>query len=494
MTSTQTKTRAPLWVGAVAAAVLALGASQARAQSAYLVSLEHARDAQDQIPTLSASDASQAPADMSGLVVNPAQSSSDNQGYLFNLQYGKSFGQTLANYGIYIDGSYVNITNYNAGGGIRNGAASDGDATLGINLDMQKILGVQGAQVHFYVDDRQGPNPWGKWVGTNFDDITIYGPNAAFRLGELDWDQSLFNDHLRILVGRINDLGDFDIFDFSCNFVDYICANTAWFYFDDFNAAFPVSSWGARVSLKPTLQTYIRIAAEATASDSYYNANYEGWNLSMTHDDGVFVPVEAGYKTDFSSSAYPSQYDIGGFYNSFNRQQTEFIKGSPVNPIGTGVLEGVWAQAAQMVYRPDMNSKRGITVFGEIEALVNSGKNPMAPNGVVPIQDQITGGIVWRGPAASRPNDTLNFAAEYFRINAAGAYQNVAPTMEMYQVNYHFVMAPGVDIAPYYLYIVNPQGNMPNSTQRIKNASEVGGYLTIVLPDLLGLPTLARVN
>ncbi len=486
MTSTQTKTRAPLWVGAVAAVVLALGASQAHAQSAYLVSLEHARDAQDQIPALSAADASQAPADMSGLVVNPAQGSSDNQGYLFNLQYGKSFGQALANYGIYIDGSYVNITNYNAGGGIRNGAASDGDATIGINLDMQKILGIQGAQIHFYVDDRSGPNPYGHWVGTYLDDSYVYGPNAAFRLGELDWDQSLFNDHLRILVGRINDLGDFDTFDFSCNFVDYTCANTTFFYYNDFNAAFPVSSWGARISLKPTLQTYLRIAAEATDSDGFYNRSNEGWNLAMSHDDGVFVPVEAGYKTDFSSSAYPSQYDVGGFYNSYNPQNFDQTRG--------GVLEGVWAQAAQMVYRPDMNSKRGITLFGEIETMVTGARNATGVTGVAPIQTEIDGGFVWRGPAASRPNDYLNFVAEYYRIAAGNTFAGVSPTTEMYQINYMFAMAPGLVLQPYYEYIVNPQGINPATNSRIKNASEVGGALVIVLPDLLGLPTLARVN
>jgi porin len=486
MSFIRSKTRLPAWVGAAAVAVLAFGASQAHAQSAYLRSLEQAKDDHDQPMALSATDdGSQAPADLSGLVVSETQGSQPD-GYFFNLQYGKSFGQQLANYGIYLDGSYINITNYNAGGGLRHGTASDEDATLGINLDMQKILGIQGAQIHFYIDDRQGPNAYGHWVGTYLDNSYVYGPNAAFRLGELDWDQSLFNDHLRVLVGRINDLGDFDTFDFSCNFVDYTCANTTFFYYNDFNAAFPVSSWGARISLKPTLQTYLRIAAEATDSDGFYNRNNEGWNLSLTHDDGVFVPIEAGYKTDFSSSAYPSQYDVGGFYNSYNPANFGQTQG--------GVLEGVWVQAAQMVYRPDMNSKRGITLFGEIESMVTGAKNATGVTGAAPIQTEIDAGLVWRGPAASRPNDFLNFIAEYYKIAAGNVLPGVSQTTEMYQINYMLAVAPGITVQPYYEYIVNPQGINPASGSRIKNASEVGGAFIFVLPDLLGLPTLARVN
>lgn len=494
--------RAPAWIGAVASAVLAFGASQAHAQSAYLNAILQSRNDHDQIPQ-QVQNTSQAPVglDDQTLAVSPTQGSPDSQGYLFNLQYGKSFGQMLANYGIYIDGSYINITNYNAGGGLRNGTASDGDATLGINLDMQKILGVQGAQIHFYVDDRQGPNPYPHWAGVGLDDSFVYGPNDAFRLTELDWDQSLFNDHVRILVGRINDLGDFDTFDFACNFVDYTCANTSFFYLNDSNSADPVSAWGGRITFKPTLQTYLRIAAEASDGDGFYNQNNEGWNLSMTHDNGVFVPIEAGYKTDFSSSAYPSQYDIGGFYNSgeYNYAGMMMAKNGMLQPlanISTSTPRiGIWAQAAQMVYRPDMNSKRGITVFGEIESMVT---------GYVPIQDEIDAGFVWRGPPATRPNDTLNFIVEYYKIgNQMVNYETgtvvqaggtrLTGDMEVVQVDYNAALAPGLTLGPFYEYIINPN---PGGfvTTRVKNASEVGGMLQIALPDLLGLPTLARVN
>ncbi len=486
--------RAPAWVGAVTVAVLALGAAhQAQAQSAYLNALLNARNDNDQ-PMQTTQDSSQAPAG------SAVASAPQPDGYLFNLQVGKSFGQALANQGIYIDGSYINITNSVVGGGVHTGTYSDGDATLGINLDMGKIAGIQGAQVHFYVDDRQGPNGYAA-TGNGLDNNFVYGPNDAFRLTELDWDQSLLNDHIRILVGRINDLGDFDTFDFACNFVDYTCANTSFFYFNNANSADPVSAWGGRVTFKPTLQTYFRIAAEAADGSGFYNASNEGWNLSMTHDNGVFVPLEVGYKTDFSSSKYPSQYDVGGFYDNtgYNYSGQMFAKTGALTPLAsiatTAPREGVWAQASQMVYRPDMNSKRGITLFGEVEAMVN---------GYTPIQDEIDAGMVWQGPFAQRPHDNLNIVGEYYKLgNELVNYQtgtviagnsHAANSMEILQVTYNAAIAPGISIGPFWEYIVNPDGGGADPNGRVKNATQVGGMLQVALPDLLGLPTLARVN
>jgi carbohydrate-selective porin OprB len=485
---------APAWIGAVAVAVLALGAvQQAHAQSAYLNAILNTRNDNDQ-PLQTAQDQSQAPVGTAAQATTPAP-----DGYLFNLQVGKSVGQALANQGIYIDGSYINITGYNAGGGVSNGTYSDGDATLGINLDMGKIAGIQGAQIHFYVDDRQGPNAMG-FTGVHTDDPFVYGPNDAFRLTELDWDQSLFNDHVRILVGRINDLGDFDTFDFACNFVDYTCANTSFFYYNDSNSADPVSAWGGRVTFKPTLQTYFRIAAEASDGSGFYNGPNEGWNLSMTHDNGVFLPVEFGYKTDFSSSSYPSQYDVGGFYDSGNYSANMFAKDAVTQMLVASTYtdgvprEGFWAQAAQMVYRPDMNSKRGITLFGEVEAMAT---------GQAPIQDELDGGMVWRGPIASRPNDSLNLIAEYYKFSnqvfsttGVAMGNSVRPSKDMtaLQADYNFAPAPGISISPFYEYFINPDMDGMAAPNRVKSASEVGGMLQIILPDLLGLPTLARVN
>ena len=65
--------------------------------------------------------------------------------------------------------------------------------------------------------------------------------------------------------------------------------------------------------------------------------------------------------------------------------------------------------------------------------------------------------------------------------------------MESLQVDYNTALAPGVTLGPFLEYIINPNPVGAVST-RIRNATQVGGMLQIALPDLLGLPTLARAN
>jgi porin len=110
---------------------------------------------------------------------------------------------------------------------------------------------------------------------------------------------------------------------------------------------------------------------------------------------------------------------------------------------------------------------------------------------------------VWRGPMASRPNDSLNLIAEYYKFSnqvfsttGVAMGNSVRPSKDMtaLQADYNFVPAPGLVIAPFFEYFINPDMDGMVSSTRLKSASEVGGMLQIILPDLLGLPTLARVN
>ena len=176
-----------------------------------------------------------------------------------------------------------------------------------------------------------------------------------------------------------------------------------------------------------------------------------------------------------------------------------FAKSGILEPMAsiatTAPREGVWAQFAQMVYRPDMNSKRGITLFGEVEAMVN---------GYTPIQDEIDAGMVWQGPFAQRPHDNFNVIGEYYKLgNELVNYQtgtviagnsHYANSMEILQATYNAAIAPGISIGPFFEYIINPNGGGATPANQVKSATEVGGMLQIALPDLLGLPTLARVN
>jgi Carbohydrate-selective porin, OprB family len=68
------------------------------------------------------------------------------------------------------------------------------------------------------------------------------------------------DDPLWLLVERINPTTDFATSDISCDFASNItCAPPFAWYLNNSGAAYPVSTWGARAAIKPTLASYFRI-------------------------------------------------------------------------------------------------------------------------------------------------------------------------------------------------------------------------------------------
>jgi len=424
----------------------------------------------------------------------------NQEGYFFSLaDVGKSVGQELQSDGIYLGGSYTGVFG-NVTGGNENGQGYNGDAFLGADLDLNRILGISGAALHFYVDDRQG-GWYAKFTGSHYTQPQIFGPNANFRLEEFSWDQSLFNDHVRFLVGRIDPTTDFDFSPIYCNFISTsVCPNAGPLIFDTAAGAAPVSEWGGRLTLKPTLQTYFRIGAY---EDNAFENPGNGFDWSTSRATGELIPVQVGYETNFDDDAYPRAYDVGAYYdnNTYNDPLYNAF-GLPLAVYGGVPMQdpnrtAVWVQTQQMIYRPDMNSHRGLTVFSNFM---------WETSGVAPIRGYYMAGLEDIGPIASRPHDMLNFAATVYSLN--GRYQEAlsqeiggnghAPnTEEMFELNYGMLIAPGVNFQPYIQYLINPdQANVNYSPtrDRLPNSITTGVQLTIAFNDFLGLPAFIRGN
>jgi porin len=173
----------------------------------------------------------------------PAQSSDGSRpGDLFSFdQIGRDAGQILKNNGIYLNAGYVNaILAVVKGGKNTTGATATGDAFVSADFDMNTIAGIQNAAMHFVLDDRTGKNI-STLAGTQFGLSGENGPSDTIRLSELSWDQSLFDDHVRLLVGRLNPTAEFATSDISCAFASNItCAQPLAWYVNTSGVAYPV--------------------------------------------------------------------------------------------------------------------------------------------------------------------------------------------------------------------------------------------------------------
>jgi carbohydrate-selective porin OprB len=428
----------------------------------------------------------------------PAVETAPASGYLFSLvnPEAQSIGQTLANKGIYLDGLVDGVLSAVPAGGLRQGTVQDGEVFFGTDLDMKQIAGIAGAQMHISFDERYGPNP-ANYSGSTFDVPYNYGPQNFF-LSELSWDQSLFDDHVRLLIGRINPEVDFDTSNLYGQFVtEAVNSNSIGYYYDNGAPVVPITSWGGRITLKPTADTYVRTGAYQSGDQSYlYNqtGSSHGFQFGSAHASGALVPFEAGYQSDFSSDAYPRQYDVGGYVDT-----STYREPGRVNTYGTD-RSAVYLQAQQMVWRAnpkDKNDERGLSLFAQAF---------WSTSGAVPNTAFYEAGLWDKGPFAARPNDSFGVVFVVAQLSQSveqGFIDQLAPhggghlasSEQTLEVNYGYELAPGMEMKPYLQYIQNPdQYGLGIPNPKVTNAVVVGFNYTITIPSLLGLPSLTRSN
>jgi carbohydrate-selective porin OprB len=359
---------------------------------------------------------------------------------------------------------------------------------------MDTIAGIPDAAVHVILDDRTGKSISGL-AGTQFGLSGQNGPSDTVRLSEFSWDESLFDDHVRLLVGRINPTAEFATSDISCSFVSNItCAQPFAWYVNNSGAAYPVSTWGGRITLKPTLPTYLRIGVYQD-DPSQNDVTEHGFNWSTNRSTGAFIPFEVGDQTDFSSARYPFKYDIGGYYDTGSYTEPASSGSADLNRRGRTAF---YAQLQQTVWRPDLKTNRSLTVFGGV--LTSTGGYQVYPLSVY-------AGTYLRGPFSGRPNDALGLEVSYVTINKAAQGQVVdtydslgltAPNHAdqwILEANYKFAIAPGISLEPDAQYVVHPDEiGFDNPGPGVDHAFIVGVQVAIDADEMFGLPHWLRVD
>jgi carbohydrate-selective porin OprB len=222
----------------------------------------------------------------------------------------------------------------------------------------------------------------------------------------------------------------------------------------------------------------------------------------MHSAEGATIPVQIGYQTDAKSDPYPRSYDIGGFYDTASYTDPLLNTAGEVRVLKGGAAmehigrSGVYLQAQQMVYRPDADSDRGLTLFAAAN-WTTSGETPIANDVVLGLSD--------KGLLAIRPNDLLDIAATFVSINhrvteriddeiiAQGGAGHVSNQESMLEVNYAIGLAPGITLTPFMQYVAHPdQYTNPTPSSSMNYSVMVGAALAINFNQALGLPQLMR--
>lgn len=396
-----------------------------------------------------------------------------------------SFGQSLAQHGIYLDLDLRENVGALVAGGVKTGVAPVDQISGSAVFDLQTILGIQGASFHVGFDQRGGaggPQGLGGPGGIAGTSALLQSDAESLRIGLSDfyWEQTLFNNRVDIEAGRVQPTVDFMFNDLSCAFVSSImCAQPGTFYLSNSSSPYGYAQWGGRVNVKLTPEIYIK-AGLYNEDPSQTGFTYNGLNWNTEGSVGIFAPVQIGYKTTFKSSAYPSNY-YAGFYND----SSSYLK--PNGQIGYG-RQAYYVWAEQTVWRPDRATNQSLTVF--------AGGTWYAQGS--PFLAQYNAGVWDRAPLGIvRPRDAFGVQASLYQHNQSqAAFDGYAyPNRNQYAIEADYVanVIPGIDITPYVEYVVNPdnpssQPNYSSGSLGIKNDVVVGFEVEINVAKLFQLP------
>lgn len=405
-------------------------------------------------------------------------------------------GQALVDAGFLPRARYVQSFAANPIGGLTQGTDTSGVVIFGGDLDLGRVAGLQGSQVHVTFAQFYGHELATDHIGTRTKVQSFYYPKKQFELAEFTFQQTMLDGRLDLVVGRANATGEFARSTYGCRF-----QNVADCPFELTQAVagfpgFPYVNWGGRARFEVSPRVYVKAGAFETNSTRNTNTGFD-WGLN--HSTGYVVPFEVGYGSG-ADEPYDRHAKFGGWYNTapYNdpflntsgRSRAQF-GGKPL-PHGGG-RAGVFALGDQVVYRPPGDVSRGVAVFGTAGAPFD-GRELFAFQGVL--------GALWTGPLERRPLDQVGVLCTYIRLsNKEDGYLNglllkarsptsVSRSQFVFEVNYNYRLLEGVFMAASLQYLVNPdQISRPTATRAPEDALVVGLKLAVNVNQVLGLPS-----
>lgn len=382
----------------------------------------------------------------------------------------------LAAKGVDLFSGYTTESADNVSGGREQSSAYAHQIALGANLDFGKLEGIEGFQAHILVVNREGSNLSARAIGNLFQVQEVYGGGGrALRLVNLTVEQSLFDGRFDAIAGRMTEGQTFAFSRLYCNFQTVaVCGHPNILPFNGGFSVFPISSWGARLQVKPIEALAVQVGAFEV--DPWLGGK-SGFNFSTNHATGVSVPVELDYTLGDEANGLPGHYKIGGFYDTstYADVYTDIDGGA----LGLSGLPGkrdqgrgsVYALADQMIYRTEPGYDGGLMVLaGYVDA--DRSSSMFEQFGFL--------GLLLKGPFSSRPSDTVGLMGIVGKVNgrlqAAEDQERsrglaVAPqsTESVIEMNY------GAQIVPWFRILPNLQIVMrPGATSLYQDAIVLG--------------------
>ncbi|MHB8287225.1 MAG: carbohydrate porin, partial [Caulobacteraceae bacterium] len=402
----------------------------------------------------------------------------------------------LADFGVALRGQLIDQYANNPYGGVHQGNDNVGQLNFGADVDLQKLLGVQGGSFHMTVYRDYGfglaKDTTGTFVKQQNDYKNAY---PQLHMGLVAYEQKLLDNKLDIIVGRLGTTAFYGHLVPACSFQSgATCGVPAILNSEAGFSLLPSATWGGNVLYHVTPEVYFEAGAfEVNPFISQTN----GWDWSTRYATGVTVPFELSWsRPSLKTEAYPFELKGGGYVSTAPHADPYFnTKGQSLGTFGGTTLEdstrdGVYVMGDRVVWRPNRNTTENLNLFGGVI-------HPLESEEVS--DEEVYTGALLTGAIPGRPRDTIGLTATYFhisnreieylhdaRVKAGGSGYN-SPDEGAFELNYGWEVVRNLRLTPNLQYIANPDNSNIAKTKVLpKNILAFGLFLNFSFSNMLG--------
>jgi porin len=352
-----------------------------------------------------------------------------------------------------------------------------------VDADLEKLAGWTGAAFHASIHEIHGD----EFSASHLDNLMLMSGIEAppsIRLFNL-WIEQKLGPGVSLRAGQFTAAQEFET---SQNANLFVNSTFGWPVMSAANLpsggpAYPEATPGLRVQYKPNDQLAIRAAVfngdpagPGTGSpverdpnglafrmndppffiaEIAYSYGQAGGNRGNPHQEGT----SSGERSRILEGSLPGTVVFGGWYHSGTFSD---VGSSPIQHQGD---YAIYAILDQMLWRVSGGGDRGLSLFF---------RGSLAPTDRNIVNAYVDGGLTFKGPAATRPDDTLGLAAAFGHISDRGSNADrqaisltgipmpVRDFEAAVELTYQWKMAENWFVQPNLQYIIHPGGNIAN--------------------------------
>jgi len=377
-------------------------------------------------------------------------------------------GDALDERGIGLSLGLTQMYQRNVHGGIATGSRSGelpGSYDLELDVDLGKLTGIRGGRVYGLAEGSWSDGIDGKSVGSLFGVNDDAGGDRTVDVTVLYYEQALFDERVRVRVGKIDLTGGFECRGCPVSFDGNMFANdeTAQFLngalVNNPTIPFPDNGLGVILYVEPVPGAYF----SAGIADAQADARETGFRTAFHGEDYFFSIFEVGFVPVLSTGMgdLPGAYRFGVWYDPQPKERLDDASRSKRDDVG------FYLSYDQMVWREsaDPDDAQGAGVFWRFGA---------ADKTVNPIKTFWSAGAQYQGPLPGRDDDVLGFGVAQGRTSRRGGFTESNETA--YEVYYNARVAPWLRVTPSFQYIEDP-----GSLKAVGNAIALGVRAQVAL-------------